>query len=308
MNFYILASVAALSAGLFSSAFAQSEPALAAPSVAAGEDSRQLEDIEVVGARKARQRAQAFVAEVGAAPGLARLARWDRSLCVGVAGMERDKAQYLIDRVSRIGGSLGLRLESPGCRANVMVVATTTGKVLATNMVQSDPDGFQPAFGNSDMGVEALARFQSSDAPVRWWHVSLPVSADTGALAIRMKGDDEPPTISSTNASRLRAATRDDLARAYIIVDTTQLGSVTFDALCDYIAMIALAQISDQAAPDGFDTVLNLFRGGAPDAGLTSWDLDYLRALYRADRSLGSAEAQALDIAHHLSSPAASNR
>lgn len=304
----ILATLVSLGTMLVGPALAQSVPPPAAQTEVSVDEVQQVEDIEVVGARDVRQRAEAFVAEVGAAPGLARLARWDRSLCVGVAAMEKDKAQYLIDRVSRIGGSLGLQLDSPGCRANVMIVATTTAKVLATNMVQSDPNGFQPAFGNSDMGALALQRFQSTDAPVRWWHVSLPVSADTGALAIRMKGDDEPPTISSTNASRLRAATRDDLARVYIIVDTTRLGNVTFDALCDYIAMIALAQINDQATPDGFDTVLNLFRGGAPDAGLTTWDMGYLKALYRADRSLASADGQSLDIANHLSSGGQSTR
>lgn len=271
-----------------------------------GDAPQEVQGVEVRGTRDVRERAQNFVNEVGAAPGQERLARWDRGLCVGVAAMERGKAQHMIDRISAIGGSLGLRLEGPGCRANVMIVATTTAGLLATNMVHDDPDGFQPAFGNSDMGRAALARFQSSEAPVRWWQVALPVSEETGGIAIRMKGDEDPPTISSTNMSRLRSGIRDDLARIYVIVDTTKLGNVSFDALCDYIALVSLAQIDDQADTSAYDTVLNLFNGGSTSAGLTQWDINYLQGLYNADRSLARPDGQTRDIANRMARNAGS--
>lgn len=294
----ILVSLSALLAapGL---SMAQSMPMPPTTSAAAG-DVGQVDDIEVVGRLSPRQRAESFVAEVGAAPGEARLARWDRSLCVGAGAMERDQAQRLIDRVSIVAASLGLQLGAPGCKANVMIMATTTADALAQDMVRSDPNGFQPAFGNSDAGNAALERFQRSDTAVRWWQVSLPVSADTGQVAIRMKGDDEPPSISSPSMSRLRGGVRDDLARIYIIVDTTKLGDVSFDALCDYIAMIALAQINDRADTTRYDTILNLFKNSSVNSRLSQWDFAYLKYLYEADRSLAHRDAQMLEIASRL--------
>jgi len=177
-----------------------------------------------------------------------------------------------------------------------MVVAASDAPALARALVRDDPNGFRPARGSTDRGSAALDRFQSTDAPVRWWHVSLPVSVDTGDVAIHMDGE-EAQTIAVRDASRLRANIRDDLARVIVIVDVTKVGTIGFGALSDYVAMIALAQVEPDADTSGYDTVLNLFAAGSDrSTGLTQWDKDYLISLYSARRDRARATQQTEDI------------
>lgn len=221
----------------------------------------------------------AFIEDVSAPVRGRALARWDRAVCVGVANMRTGHAQFMIDRVSSVALELGLAVGEPGCRPNIMIAATADADAFATGMVQDDLSSFRPALSDTDRGRRALEQFQTTDAPVRWWHVSLPVSADTGEPAKPLSGD-EPVTVRVRNASRLRGNIRDDLARAVIILDMPRLGDVAFDALSDYVAVVALAQIDPTADPAASPSILNLFSSTNPPRGLTPWDRQYLHVLY----------------------------
>lgn len=251
-----------------------------------------LDAVTVTGQRPTEERATAFVEEVAAPPRGRGLARWDRALCVGAANIDARYAQFMIDRVSAIALDLGLEIGEPGCRPNVMIAASTDADALAKALVRDEPNGFRPSTGLTDRGSQALTEFQNSDAPVRWWHVSLPVSVDTGDIAVRVNGED-PPTIHVRDASRLRANVRDDLVRVVVILDTSRMGPISYGALSDYVAMVALAQIDAKADTSSWPTVLNLFAANPP-AGLTAWDKDYLNSLYaaRRDRARGGQQTR----------------
>ena len=83
------------------------------------------------------------------------------------------------------------------------------------------------------------------------------------------------------------------MVRSLIIVDVNRIGDATFVQLTDYVAMLAMAQIDADADPAPYDTILNLFGGGTPQAGLTGWDRSYLAALYAADPTRVDPRAQA---------------
>jgi len=255
----------------------------------------ELGDVEVT-ARRLQEQVQSFINEVAAPPRGRNLARWDRSICVGVSNMNARYAQVMIDRIAHTAVDVGLDVEDPGCKPDIMIVAAADAEALAKALVADDPHGFRPARGSTDLGSAALDRFQNTDAPVRWWHVSLPVSVDTGQLAIRLDGE-EPPQVAVRDASRLRANIRDDLARVIVIIDVNRVGVVGFGALSDYVAMVALAQVEPDADTSSYDSVLNLFSEGADrTAGLTQWDRDYLRSLYTARRDRARSTEQARDI------------
>lgn len=268
----------------------------AAPAPASSQqEATNLAEIDVTG-RRLKDEVQAFIGEVAAPPQGRQLARWDRSICVGVANLDPRYAQAMVDRIARTALDIGLDIDEPGCKPDIMVVAAADAGDLAKALVRDDPTGFRPARGSTDMGSAALERFQNTDAPVRWWHVSLPVSVDTGDLAIRLDGE-EAPTIAVRDASRLRSNIRDDLARVIVIVDVSKIGRIGFGALSDYVAMISLAQIDPEADTSRYDTVLNLFEDGADrSAGLTQWDKDYLKSLYSANRDRARATQQTQDI------------
>ncbi|TFW11039.1 hypothetical protein EGY25_15255 [Brevundimonas intermedia] len=288
MNMLVaLLSTAALSIAV--PAFAQ-EQASASPQTPA-----ELGDVEVTG-RRLEPQVQSFIDDIAAPPRGRGLARWDRTICVGVANMDERYAQFMVDRVAKAAVDVGLEVGEPGCRPDIMVVASADAKALASALVDDNPQGFRPARSNTDLGSQALRRFKTTDAPVRWWHVSLPVSADTGEIAVRLDNE-EPPTITVRDASRLRSNIRDDLARVIIILDVSKIGTVGFGALSDYVAMIALAQVEPDADANGYDSVLNLFSPEADRlAGLTQWDRDYLASLYRANRNRARPTQQARDI------------
>ncbi|WP_395945415.1 hypothetical protein [Brevundimonas sp.] len=255
----------------------------------------ELGDVTVTG-RRLEPQVQSFIDDIAASPRGRGLARWDRTICVGVANMNSRYAQFMVDRVARAAVDVGLGVGEPGCRPDIMIVAAADARALATALVDDNPRGFRPARSNTDLGSSALRRFQTTDAPVRWWHVSLPVSVDTGEVAVRLDNED-PPTIAVRDASRLRSNIRDDLARVIIIVDVSKIGMVGFGALSDYVAMIALAQVEPDADPSDYDSVLNLFSPQADKlAGLTQWDRDYLASLYHANRDRARSSQQARDI------------
>ncbi len=81
-----------------------------------------------------------------------------------------------------------------------------------------------------------------------------------------------------------------------IIIDLDSIGAVDFSQLADYVAMVALAQLDMKADASSFPTVLNAFQPNAVPTGLTSWDLDYLQALYSApaDRRIPSHQMEAI--------------
>ena len=81
----------------------------------------------------------------------------------------------------------------------------------------------------------------------------------------------------------MRSPLRNDLLRAFVIVDVDAAAGIDTRRLGDYLGMVALAQIDPEADTSSYDTVLNLFDPARPQPGLTDWDLSYLTALYGAE-------------------------
>lgn len=244
---------------------------------------RRLSEIELE--LELRDYIRDFIDEV-AAPARSRgYARWQRGFCTGVHNLDATVAQYIIDRISSLAQELGVEPGEPGCSPQVNIVFVTNARETASLLVEREPRVFRPIFGNAgmDLGLEALDEFTQSEKAVRWWHVSMPVDARTGAPAVRFPGQ-PPPVILKTGVSRLYNGIRDDLRYVIVIVDSSKLAGTTWQQLADYLAVVSLAQIDPWAEPTEFDTILNLFSNPAAYSGLTDWDRSYLQALYTFDQ------------------------
>lgn len=269
------------------------------PEAAGGDPSAaQLQDIIVQG-RRIEEAARAYVEAVGEPPRGTRLARWNKPLCISVTNMRAEYAQFVIDRIAANGLDAGADIQGPGCTPNVIILATTDGKALAKKLVDEVGLGFRPAINHTDLGRDALKDFQDSDAPVRWWNVTLPVTVDTGDLAIALRGD-SPPLVTVRDGSRLRSNVRYDMAWTIVIVDMTKTGGSPLGALADYVSMVSLAQVDPAADLSGQDTVMNLFNDPQNIASLTQWDKDYLAALYAAPADRANAQRQEEGVARSL--------
>jgi hypothetical protein len=267
-----------------------------------------IEGIDVVGQRL-RDATRTFVEEVAAPPSGRNLATWPDRVCVGVLNLRGQPAQALIERVSAVAASVGLGVGEEGCRPNVIIHFTEDANAAARSFARDNRRGFRVGLSGSDRGETAFSTFQNSRRPVRWWHVSVPVNADTGISQSRLPGMPPPdtpdnptrpsdfgPMAAVIQPSRIQDPLRDSLSRVMIIVDVDEIQDVTFVQLADYISMIALAQIDPGADTSAADTILNIFDGAGPEA-LTPWDHAYLEALYVAVQNQANPNSNTSSIA-----------
>jgi hypothetical protein len=238
-----------------------------------------------------------FVAQVSAPTANGRLARWDRKICPGVVGLKAPYGQRLIDRIAAVSAAVGLETGAPGCRPNMVIIATDDSQTLARSIVDANPQAFARWERGMSRGDKALKAFAETPSPVRWWHVTRTKTADgetyTQGTSVRVR-----------SMGRLRATTRDDFDHVIILVDVNRIGVIRFDALADYITMVALAQIEPDVEVDGVQSIIGLFaardHGAEPPQGLTEWDAAYLLGLYGTNRDVVRGSAQERDIARTM--------
>lgn len=265
-------------------------PASAQPQEPGAQSPATLDDVVVEG-RRLEEIVRDFVSEIAAPAPRRGLARWQGGICVGVVNLRNEAGQYIADRISQVGMDLGLDPGEPGCKPNIAIVFTADGAELASSLVERNRRAFRMG-GSVNRDIVALRAFETSDAPVRWWHVSIPVDSETGERAIRLPGDVNPatgqpsaPVISVFAASRLNSQIRDDMNKVMIIVDVDDMAATNLNQLADYLTFVALAQVDPDADTAGYDTILNVFRAPQSVDGLTDWDMSYLTSLYRVQNA-----------------------
>jgi hypothetical protein len=285
----LLALAAAFASAAGAAALAQTAPAPQSTTAAPAEVQNRI----VVTGRKLRDYVEKFVGQVADPTPEHGYARFESAVCVGVESAPNEHLQNLVDRVSEAALEVGLKTEGPGCQPNILIVFAPNGKALASRLVKERPAMFRPYGGSEGTthGLAALDAFARSDAPVRWWQVSMPVDwQGRPAIALPQTGGSStgdgstqyPSGVMGAN-SFISSAVRDELQTTYVIVDVGRLRGVTWTQLADYLAMVALAQVDPSASPAAYDTILNLFADGTPPAGMTDWDRSFLHALYDVD-------------------------
>lgn len=262
------------------------------------------EEIVIVGQRT-EEAIRAFVGEIAVANRSEnQLARWDRVICPGVAGLKARYAQFVIDRMAQRAIDIGLDVGAPGCRANILIAVSLDPDAVAKELFDKNRAamGYYYERGQRTLGRRALREFVNSDAPVRWWHVNRTKTRDGEAIA-DTAGGGAPITQQAGPPSRLSRTTRQDFGVAFVVVDARRFKPQDFGALADYLAMVTLAQVDPDTDTSAFPTILNLFDPpegqSAPDA-LTDWDMAYLRGLYSATRTAATAARQSEEIARTM--------
>lgn len=252
-----------------------------------------LDDVQVVG-RPLDTMIRSFVSEVAAPNRYRGIARWESNICIGVANLRAEPAQYLVDRISTVAENVGLNPGAPGCSPNVIIVASDKPDEITQAMVEERHRAFRMGGTGMDRGGDAFEDFIQSDRPVRWWQVSMPVDSETGKRAARIDGDcqapcnlpiDYAPIINVAAASRLNQQVVDTIIRTVIVLDMNKIEGLSTLQLADYIAMITLAQINPDAETNRYASILNVFDDPETVETLTNWDLAYLDGLYSAERN-----------------------
>ncbi len=268
-------------------------PGDVAADVAAPAESEAAEDVVTVIGRRGegttlREFATEFVIELADPPTSNNgYATWGRRICVGVQDAPLESAQYVADRISQIAAELGVRPGEPGCDPNLVIFFASDAKALATALVDERPLVFRPygGEGGTNQGLQSLSEFASSEAPVRWWQVTMVVDT-MGKPAIEAPdGLNGPPVVAGAN-SLITNSVQDQLWTATVIVDVPQVSGLSWRQLADYLAIVSLAQIDPKGDSSGYDSILNIFESPNSASELTDWDWSYLRGLYKLNRRL----------------------
>lgn len=239
----------------------------------------QVDDV-VVSARSQDELMRDFIEDIAPPEHSLQTARFYREVCVGGINLNPAAAQAIADRVSQNALDVGLEPGQPGCRPNILVVATNDGNALAKGLVERKRRFFDPGGSGMTRSNQALNRFTDGSQAIRWWHVATPVDARTGQRAARLPGEQAP--VVTGGASRLRTELRHDIDRVMVVLDLSKLEDLNFTQVSDYVSMVSFAQVDDAADFSGYPSVLTLLAGNPEVRGLTEWDREYLTSLYNA--------------------------
>jgi len=218
-------------------------------------------------------------------------ARWNTPICPLVAGLPREQGEFVLARLSQIASSAKAPLGGEHCQANFYVVVTPQPEILIKKWQVHDPRTF-----NSRDGWEYWRKFRDTPRAVRvWYNAELGssegrqvISSDAlagGPLGLSLGTAKVPVNTVSTGSRLIYSAVR-SLSSVIVIVDVNRVHGLNFSQLADYVGMVGLAEVNQDANMGPVPTILRLFRPAPdPPQGLSPWDEAFLASLYGVDQT-----------------------
>lgn len=261
---------------------------------AAQEPSTTVDEVEIIATDPKSEKAiSGFVSTTSVKSGTGQMGRWDKEVCLSVTGLKPEYADFIAERISTEARQVGLVIGAPGCKPDLIVIATDNAEQLLALSVKANQRAFLDDQWTIQEGRGKLNELIASDSPVRWWFVAKRVLSDGSAY-------EQGALVQSMDWGKTGASVRADFDHVFVILDVSRIRTVRFAALADYIAMVSLAQTSPEAEFAGVPTILRLFAdreaGLEPAVGMTDWDRAFLKALYEAPRNAKRITIQERDI------------
>ncbi|WP_334183721.1 hypothetical protein [Novosphingobium sp.] len=202
------------------------------------------------------------------------LARYTDPVCVGSAGLPAEAAQVIVDRVSEVAASVGLRTGAPGCAPNLMVVFDRD----TTAAVQRLSQGRSRAVASQSR--DDIRRIADEAGQARAW-TEVVVKSRDGDLQSQ-DTPNNPPSLRVSTSTRLSMPIRRDILSATVLIERDAVAGRNLTQIADYAAMRALTGARSRGEL-GASSILSLFTpqgdSRAPE-GLTALDRGYLKGLY----------------------------
>lgn len=216
------------------------------------------------------------------------LERWNRPICPLVAGLPKERGEFILERISRIARDSHAPLGAEHCKPNLYIVVTDNPGVLLEKWTKRDRRMFDTCNG---MGY--VKEFLHSRKPVRVYYnarfSSGGAERDVSALELDGTHFDSQLTgcmASGVAGSRLSFGAVQEMTSVIIVVDNTQTTNLNMGQLADYVAMVGLAQIRVGADTGTAPSILRVFQDTDPrPQGLSPWDQAFLQSLYTTNQS-----------------------
>lgn len=239
---------------------------------------------------EARERAAAFVRELGVAQGERPVARWADRVCPVVRGIAEPYARIVETRMRAIAAAAGIVTAPEGCRPNISVSFVGDAAGLVQEVARRSPTRLNEVRGSDR---DALL---NGAAPVRWWYITetrsrhamrnapQSIQTETGGQSggsSTASGPLEAESMSQYNSSVISTQANRVLLDAAVVIDFDGVSGRSLEAVAAYAAFVAFAEVrAADAAPPA--SILGMFGANAgPVDAMTDWDMAFLRALYR---------------------------
>ena len=282
-----------------------------APSLGLAQAARSPENVTVTGT-KSREVLQDFVRSFAAPTRLTgKMARWESGVCPITVGLRPQFTDFISQRVKDIAKQAGAPVNDRApCAPNIVIVFSGAPQKLLDDIRQKQPN----LLGYYDNSAQ-LAALAAITHPIQAWYMtatrdvqgSVQVdNARPAGLGVRMEVPCDictPPYIVlytpravTTTGSRLGDGLRSELYKVIIVADRDKLASYEMGPLADYIAMLALSQVTSLDSCRQLPSIVNMLAEGCErkTGTLTENDKAYLHGLYKAtsDQSLGIQQDQ----------------
>ena len=222
------------------------------------------------------------------------LSRWNRPVCPLVAGLPKEQGEFVLARLSQIAISVKAPLADEHCKANFYVLVTPQPEALLKQWQARDPRMF-----DTRNGMGQLRRLLDTPRAVRvWYNVGFaspdgtPITSES--LSAALIGTTLGPNLQNENIptnrvgmpSRLRYTAVRSLSSVIVVVDANRVAGLSIGQLSDYIGMVGLAEVNQDAEVGAVPTILSLFRASPnPPQALSAWDQAFLLSLYGVDQA-----------------------
>jgi len=203
--------------------------------------------------------------------------RWQPPICPLVAGLPRDRGEFILARLSQVARDSAAPLAPEACKPNFLIVATTEPERLLEKWWARSPGLFYRV-----RGIGGAKHFVHTDRPIRIWYNANAGCGDGAMTTVDVEGFTYPSCSNGGLRSKRYWAEVRDIQSVIMVVDLGRIKDLNIGQLADYIAMTGLAEIREDAEPGSAPTILHLFgdTNTARPMGLSSWDQAFLKALY----------------------------
>lgn len=235
-----------------------------------------------------RERAVAYVRVAGVANGERAAARWIDPICPRVLGIGPKLAGRVEARIRAAAKTADVPLAPAKCTPNIVVSFVEGAGGVVRRIAARQPRQL------SEMPSSARDTLVNENAPIRWWYstevrgkdgdrlfgAEPPFVSGNGAPGQTLPGNGDTSFLSLYNSNLVSTQIARAIRSATVIVDVDEAKGATLDAVSDYAALVALAELKPTVGSRP-GSILGLFDEAEAPGGLTEWDARFLRELYR---------------------------